>query len=128
MLWIVALKVAAAVLVAEALTEIFVDSALFAPLRHKVGGSKEEGLDGKFGLKGIFVRCGYCISVWSGVPLAFAFEIPLPFEIKWLPWWAGTACMGIVVHRLSNLWHEAISRWFKRLPFSLFIWRRDTKE
>lgn len=119
------LKLAFAIVVAEAVTEIFVASALFDRLRKWVGGEKEDGLEGKFGLKGILVWCGYCVSVSMGVAFAFAFEIGLPFEVKWMPWWVGVSLVGIVVHRFSNLWHEAVGRFLKQTPFSLFLrlWR-----
>lgn len=129
MLWLVVLKLVLAVLVIEAVTEILVDSALFAPVRLWIGGTKEDGLDGKFGLKGIFVWCGYCVSVWVGVGMAYFFMVRGIYLLDPALAWIGPyepVAWGLVAHRFSNLWHEAIVRFLKRVPFTLFIWRRES--
>lgn len=131
MLWIALLKLVLAVIVVEAVTEILVDSALFAPVRLWIGGTKDEGLDGKFGLKGILVWCGYCVSVSVGIGAAYLLMVRGVYLLDPVLVWLAPyepAVWGLVVHRFSNLWHEAIVRFLKRVPFTLFIWRRESEK
>lgn len=131
MLGLAALKLVLAVILIEAVTEILVDSALFSAIRLWIGGTKEEGLDGKYGLKGILVWCGYCVSVSVGIGVSYLLMIRFLYQLDPALAWIAPfepVVWGIVAHRFSNLWHEAIVRWLKRVPFSLFIWRRDSKE
>jgi hypothetical protein len=130
---IVVLKLAVATIVVEAVTEVFVDSALFESFRKWIGGEREEGLARKYGLKGVLVWCGYCVSVSIGIGTAYLLWIDgihhldprlarlAPFE---------PALWGLVVHRLSNLWHETVLRYLKQIPFSLFlrVWKQEDKD
>lgn len=66
------------------------------------------------GFLGKLFTCGYCMSVW--VAAAAAYFIPgslindpiVDLILRWL-----------VLHRMSNLVHELLSRYFKRLPLVL---------
>jgi len=113
----VILKLAIATVLVEATAEIWVASFLFEKFRAIVK-SKSEFL-------GYFVACGYCSSVWFGIGAAYLFQIKgaWPFFGWWEP-----LVWGIVVHRASNLWHEAIQRFLKRVPFNLFLRSWNTYE
>lgn len=131
MLWIVLLKLVLAVIVVEALTEIAVDSALFESFRKWIGGEKVDGLARKYGLKGVLVWCGYCVSVSVGIGAAYLFMVRCVYlldpALAWLAPYE-PAAWGLVLHRFSNLWHEVIIRFLKRVPFTIFLWRREVKE
>jgi hypothetical protein len=117
-------KLIVSVLVIEAVTEIFVASALFDRLRKWIGGEKQEGLDGKFGLKGVLVWCGYCVSVSVGIGVAYLLRVSylsgLDSKLAWLAPFEPIV-WGIALHRVSNLWHEALVRFLKRVPLTLFL-------
>lgn len=81
---------------AEALTEIWVSSELTEPLRDKVGLLKSR--------VSILARCGYCVSVWAAMFLCIdIFIVKLIVQI-------------LVVHRMSNVFHEVIYRFLNRMP------------
>lgn len=75
----------------EALTEIVVESKLFEPIRLCTRWHK---------------WCGYCASFWFAIGL-WSFRDELL---------AQTLIYGLVIHRLSNVFHEGFIRWFKRTP------------
>lgn len=118
-------KLIVACVLCEAITEILVSSAFFDRLRKWIGGEKDDGLSGKYGLKGVFVWCGYCVSVWTGVGAAYALcirgALPHLGNFEPLVW-------GILIHRAANLWHEAATRFLKRVPLSLFFRGWVTRE
>jgi len=94
------IKFLLAIILTEAITEVVVKSELFNPLR---AGVFRLGKENKFfhWLHSL-LDCGYCFSVWSGmlVSLLFFREVPL---IHWsLDWFF----IAIVLHRLSNLYHN----------------------
>ncbi len=68
--------------------------------------------------------CGYCVSVSLGIGASYLFWIDGLYQIDprlmWLAPYEPIA-WGFAVHRLSNVWHEAISRFLKQIPFSLFL-------
>lgn len=119
------LKIVVALILCEAVTEILVDSALFDRLRKWIGGEKEEGQSGKYGLKGVLVWCGYCVSMWIGVGAAYLLCIRGAVPALG---WAEPLVWGVVIHRGSNLWHETIARYLKRIPLSLFFRGWVTRE
>lgn len=75
----------------EAITEIVVASTLFEPIRSLTAWQK---------------WCGYCASFWFAVCL-WTFKDELVVK---------TLILCLVVHRLSNIFHEGFIRWFKRTP------------
>ena len=95
-----ALLFALLVILTEAVTEILVESVLLERPRAWLAG-KDEGT-----LRFTFVRCGYCVSLWIGVGLAYALWF-VPFEGS--KWWQPLA-LGAAAHRLSNIWHDFIRR------------------
>lgn len=117
-------KLIVSVIVIEAVTEILVASALFDRLRKWIGGEKADGLEGKFGLKGVLVWCGYCVSVAVGIGIAYLLHLSIlaKFDPK-LSWLTPfePIVWGIAIHRVSNLWHEAIARFLNRVPLTLFL-------
>lgn len=92
-----------AIIAVEAITEIIVSSEFFFKARTLI--SKCSNFFGKL------FTCGYCMSVWVSVPIAFFIPTSL----------TGNFCFDFVIklfflHRASNLFHELASRYFKRLP------------
>lgn len=93
-------KVLLLVMATEAITEILVSGDIFSTFREYVW--KINKFFGKL------INCGYCLSVWVSasltIPIYYGLEliylIPLVFAI----------------HRISNIWHELIVKWLKRLP------------
>jgi len=98
----------AATLAVEAVVEILVSSDILLGVRAWV--SRRGQLLSKL------VSCGYCMSVWVAVPLA----LYLPsLDV-------GPPAMSVVVrifvlHRLSNVLHELLSRWFQRHPWHVVL-------
>ena len=94
------IKIILLILATEAITEIIVSGDIFSTFREYVW--KINSFFGKL------INCGYCLSVWVSalltIPIYNGLEliylIPLVFAI----------------HRLSNVWHEFIVKWLKRLP------------
>jgi len=107
-----------AVLLCELLIELFYEAAPLSPLRRLLGiedklgyplacGDDEEGRGCAWYSR--LTGCGYCLSVWMGVLCAVAFNLRL-FDAPWLPAAAAVAINGLIVHRLSNVWHGAVRR------------------
>jgi hypothetical protein len=119
---------AACIIAIEAATEIEVESQLFAGFR---GGLSRigEGRKGVIGfifwyLHGLF-SCGYCLSVWVAAGAALV----IPTRLPWPEWYFMVVSFIIkllVLHRLSNIWHEAVYRWLGRMPFILGFSPVDT--
>jgi hypothetical protein len=104
LLWI------AVVIAIEATVEIEVDSVIFQGFRARLADIR-----GRLGwyLNGLF-SCGYCLSVW--VSILGALVIPTTFGC---PWIVAFIIKIFVLHRLSNMWHELLKRWFDRIPVVL---------
>lgn len=91
-----------AVALTEAVVEILVDSVLLERVRVWLGPDPET-------LRGIFVRCGYCQSVHIGIVVAYLMGLVL-VPIPSCPGWLHPLFSGLVVHRVSNWWHDLIRR------------------
>lgn len=109
------------IIATEAITEIVVDSALFEPLR---GWAIRHLL-----ILARLINCGYCMSIWVAASMAWALPggiivtvIGGPVAII-----ADAVIRTFVVHRLSNIWHEAIKRWLDRHPF-VMVFQRTTND
>lgn len=107
-----------AVVLCELLIELFKSAAPLAPLRRRLGIEDEHGLpllcgddpNGKgCAWYSMLAGCGYCISVWVGVACGFVFGLHL-LGAAWMPSVLAYAVNGLIVHRLSNVWHAAIHR------------------
>lgn len=93
-----------ATILTEAITEIVVKSELFLPARSKIF---ELGKNNRF-FKWFhsLIDCGYCFSVWVGVFTSILLLSDLHVISKYIDW----LLLGIVVHRLSNLFHNIMDR------------------
>lgn len=111
------LKVLIAIVLTEAIVEISVASFIFEKMRATVTSWSE--------FFGKFATCGYCQSVWVGVGFAYLFQIKGAWPFLG---WYEPIVWGLVVHRGSNLWHEAAQRWLHRVPFSVFFRMWTSKE
>ena len=107
-----------AIVLCELLIEIFKSATPLAPLRRRLGIEDEHGLPllcgDDPGGKGcawysMLAGCGYCLSVWVGVACGIVFGLSL-FSIAWMPNVFVYAANGLIVHRLSNMWHAIIHR------------------
>jgi multidrug transporter EmrE-like cation transporter len=97
-----------AAILTEAITEIVTKSEIFEPFRAKIF---KLGQSNKFftWLHSL-LDCGYCFSVWSGVLVAILFfrgTHLLHWSIDWF-------FVAIVLHRLSNLFHNIMDRIHER--------------
>lgn len=97
------LLIITAIIITESIVEISVDSVLFYRIKNLFGGKNTNSLRYEF------FNCGYCQSVWVGIGMAFLFSIK-PFNLG--PW--EPIAWGLLIHRLSNLWHEATNRWITK--------------
>jgi hypothetical protein len=93
-----------AVLITEAITEIVVKSELFLPVKSKIF---ELGKNNKFFERiHYLLDCGYCFSVWAGMFTSLLLLNDFSVVNKYIDWFL----LGIVVHRLSNLFHNIMDR------------------
>lgn len=98
-----ALKLIAAIILCEAITEIVVGSSLFSKPR--------ELAKSKLKKVGELFNCGYCLSVWMGVGAAYLLKVQVTCTVeitgpfghlgKFEP-----MLFGFVIHRASNWLHE----------------------
>ena len=104
-----------AIVLTEALVEIVVDSVLLASFRRLVLV--------RFPFGGILFSCGYCMSVWVGVGVAYTLSLSVGLGMGiYEPFLA-----GLIVHRLSNLWHEILQRVLLRIPFQVVVVRKTRR-
>jgi hypothetical protein len=99
------------VVAAEAITEIIVssDMPLILWFRNLAAKHNPRFFGKLFG-------CGYCFSVWTAFALSWALPGHLvQYEVL------DIIIKAFVLHRLSNILHEGLARWFKRLPFELVL-------
>jgi hypothetical protein len=98
------IKFILAIILTEAITEIITKSGIFLPLRAKVFSLGQENIFFKW-LHNL-LDCGYCFSMWSGMFVAILF-----FKgIDLLHWSLDWFFVAIVLHRLSNLFHNIMDR------------------
>ncbi|MDP1712573.1 MAG: DUF1360 domain-containing protein [Candidatus Nanopelagicaceae bacterium] len=100
----------AATIYVEAVTEVLVSGEIFAMLRAKLGPT----------FLGKLISCGYCLSVWVAATVFWVLPPILPVDSSLLLVFDGVVKL-FVLHRVSNLFHELCSRWFKRVPFQLVL-------
>lgn len=96
----------------EAISEIITSADIFTEVRGWF--SRQEN----FVLRFIFriISCGYCCSVWVSGCLAWA----LPFTLTGY-WFINIVIYTFAVHRMANWYHEYMSRWFGRHPWTCVI-------
>lgn len=100
-----------AIIAVEAITEILVAGKIFQSLRDFLISRNI------FLLAGMF-SCGYCMSVW--VAASVGWIVPFPFGVVGIP------IKILVVHRLSNFFHEFMSRWLGRKPWAVEVHKTET--
>ena len=107
-----------AVALCELLIELFYEARPLAPLRRLFRIEDEFGYpvacgDDETGAGcawySLLAGCGYCLSVWAGVFCAALFGLRL-FAAPWMPAAFVWVLNGLIVHRLSNVWHAAVQR------------------
>lgn len=100
MSWIEILVV---IILVEAITNVLTKSEFFEPLRKFLFESENKVLS--FIHK--ILDCPYCTSVWIGFLVAFLYYFysanALPSVLVWF-------CIGVVLHRLSNILHFLIDK------------------
>lgn len=113
------LKFLIAVGLVEAVVTIVAEAEIFEGIRVRLDGKGEEPRK-----IGVFSRCWYCQSVWAGWGAAYLLGLMGVFD--WMGWFE-PLLWGLLAHRVSNIWHEAVSRYLDRAPLALFLrsWRRD---
>lgn len=103
----------AIIIAIENITEIITTSAIFQKVRETLVNIP---------FIGDLIFCGYCFSVYPSILGA----IIAPGEIT------GLLIVDIIVkwftlHRLSNIFHEFVSRYLQRLPFLISLTRVNTE-
>lgn len=97
------LEIIVAVILVESITNILTKSELFEPLRKFLFESENKVL----GFIHRILDCPYCTSVWIGLLVVFGLYLysanALPSVLVWF-------CIGVVLHRLSNVLHFLIDR------------------
>ena len=88
------------IIAVEAITEILIDGVIFFKFREWIFNSKITFLT-------IIFSCGYCLSVW--VSMGFVYFLPSITGIL-IP---DLIIKTFALHRLSNVYHELMKRWFK---------------
>lgn len=103
-----------AVILCEAITELVVGSTLLSRWRNKLLGPDEKAPH----LLGVLVSCGYCLSVWVAVPIAYLLKLHgvLPVLGAFEP-----LAIALVVHRASNVLHVAVSFLFRTME--AIVWK-----
>jgi len=94
-----------AVILTEALTELIIEAQIFEPIKlrlMRIGRFVET-----------LLTCGYCMSVWVGVGVAYLFRLRFGlFDL----WWIEPLILGFILHRLANTWHDVLG-WIRRKKY-----------
>ena len=98
------IKFLLSIVLVEAITEVITKSEIFLPIREKIF---------KLGQKIKFFKwlhslfdCGYCFSMWSGMFISVLFFRDVNLIHHYIDWFF----VAIVLHRLSNLFHNIMDR------------------
>lgn len=90
----------------ENLTELFVKSSIFFPVRQVIHELNIE-------LISDLIKCGYCFSFWVSLVLNSVLFLSLEDYISIIPnKLLNFIIIVLVIHRLSNIVHGAIDRYF----------------
>lgn len=92
-----------AIVLTEALVEVLSKSEIFSPVREWFFDRREKRKVFKFFHS--LLDCGYCLSVWVGTVVGLVL-LDLSIIHPALDWFI----VGLLLHRLSNLWHNIIDR------------------
>ena len=102
----------AAIIFVEATTELILNAEIlewFRKLMYKLSS-----------FTGNLISCGYCLSVWISVSVAW--YLPIGFRMPILDFIVAV----FVLHRLSNIFHEFMARWLGRIPWVLQLHKIET--
>lgn len=97
------LLIIAAIILVEAITELFTKSEILSPLRELFFNRKQYKV---FDLIHRILDCSYCSSVWTGWFIALLFFRGTDFISPYIDWFF----IGLVLHRSANLLHHVIDR------------------
>ena len=90
------------IILTEAVTEVLVKAEITKPIRAWLFKHKKTKV---FNFLHELLDCGYCTSVWIGSAASILFidTILINECISWF-------IFGLIIHRMSNLWHFVIDR------------------
>jgi hypothetical protein len=91
-----------AVIITEGLVEVLAKSEIFSPVRKWFFDRRSNKV---FNFIHSLVDCGYCLSVWVGTFVGIVL-LNLHIVHPAIDWFI----VGLLLHRLSNLWHNIIDR------------------
>lgn len=102
-MWLL-IKFLLAIVATEAITEVITKSELFSSFRIKVFniGKNNKFFNWFYSL----LDCGYCFSMWAGILISILFFR----DINIIHWGVDWFFIAIVLHRLSNLFHNVMDR------------------
>lgn len=110
----------------EAIVEIIVGSELLFTFRNFFAKINP-------GFLGKLFTCGYCMSVWVA-SIIIVFVNPYCIVSEYLRDYQFSYIIDIIIkililHRISNIWHEALSRWFNKYPIiTIYHVNNENKE
>jgi len=97
-----------AIILTELLTELIVKSYFFEPLRKFFFVRQEKNI--LLNKISYLLECGYCFSVWAAMFSVLLCIYTFDFEYLQYKHILNLLIGGLVVHRLSNVWHFIIDR------------------
>ena len=97
-------KIIIAIILTEAITELVVKSEIFYPIRKFFFEHKDNKI---YDWLYLLTDCGYCFSVWAGWFVALVFIYPFE-EIKIISFKIDWFFLGLLLHRLSNVFHYLV--------------------
>lgn len=99
----------------EAVTEVIVSGSIFVRFRNAISKKSE--------FLGDLISCGYCLSVWVSATIAWGLpgRIFQSMSQHQAFFYVDIFVKIFVLHRLSNILHEGISRWIGRYPWVVSI-------
>lgn len=93
-----------AIILTEAITEVITKSEIFNPIRSKI--FKLGNNNRFFSWLHNLLDCGYCFSVWAGVSVAILLFKDIHLIHPIIDWFV----IGVILHRLSNIFHNIMDR------------------
>lgn len=108
-----------AVVLCELVVQLLRKAGPLAPLRRLLKAEDDDGYptacddedDTGCAWYSSLLSCGYCLSVWMGVLCAILLGVRV-IEASWWPMILIYVINGLIVHRMSNMWHAVLDRIF----------------
>lgn len=104
------------IIAVEAVTEIIINGSIFDQIRAKIALNAQNSNNMVIGFINDLISCGYCFSVWVAALFAFF----APGDISGFLF-ADFIIKVFSIHRLSNIFHEFVSRWINRVPIMVSL-------